>query len=215
MFYNKTLNYAYILQKDQTIHIWNFWWTKNSLTLKIFKNANFQNISQIIFPDKLRNLQKYPINIFYHEGYVVHLYNGKLYSEWNFYFNIVAAKLNSSINLIKLYPNHGSSEELEMEMTKHHESRIYDVLLIPIAEPQLFQEYDFQQRCFLAPVPPERSMYEVILFLPLDISCWMWLALTFAISALIWRIFEGPNSQWKILFGLFALFVGQYSEVKT
>jgi hypothetical protein len=70
-------------------------------------------------------------------------------------------------------------------------------------------------QCFIAPLPPKHSTTELILFMPLDKSCWIFLGVTVGISAIIWRFFEGSNSHWKFLFGMFALFVGQYSDIKA
>lgn len=215
LFYTKLLHFTNIFQINHKVYVTNYWWTKRYTKIITFDDPNQMNISSSIFPNKIKNLERFPIHIFFHHEHKAYLHKWQIHSLWNYFFVIVIKKMNASVAYFQMNLTFTDEAGLKKRFNKFLQIGMYDVLYTSLSEHQLFQGYSFEERCFIAPLSPSHSIYELVLFLPLDIFCWIWLALTFAISALVWRIFEGPNSQWNILFGLFALFVGQCPKIKT
>lgn len=78
-----------------------------------------------------------------------------------------------------------------------------------------FVTHNYIDWCYLAPLPAKFSIYELILILPLDRSCWMWLGISVGISAIIWSMKEGFGTFWDVSFRIFRFSVLQSTEIKT
>lgn len=208
------LNHAHIFEKNRKVFAGNYWWNKDLKSYDAFEGFTHKNISNIIFPNKLNNLEGFPLSIAGLEG---EFYDDKAYSKFTYFVEILTTKLNATLKYIKIpKPDPKNySKSIQKHFTRLCGDGKCDIIFLPQKLHQIFQAYNFVDQCFLAPMPPKRSIYELILTLPLDKSCWMWLGITVAVSALIWRIFEGPKSHWNFLFGIFALFVGQDSNIRT
>lgn len=218
LFYEKTLlNHAHIFIHNREVIAGVFNWHKKFVTYYSF-DGHF-NVSKILFPDKTKNLEGSPLHVAFVNKLRSIWFNGKVYSKWTYFIEILAEKMNASLNFIEIsndqtsQKNYGSSTA--GNLFKLYWKGNFDFFIESHRMHQLFQGYAFSEQCYVAPLPPKRSILELILFLPLDKSCWMWLGITFAISAFIWRCSEGPLSQWNFLFGMFALFVGKYSKVQA
>jgi hypothetical protein len=191
--------------------------TKNLTTLKVFENFHRENLSEILFPDKTKNLHGYPLFVAFSENFNIRVLDGKIYSKWIHFAEIVAEKLNANLTLIQI-PHFRADIQtsilhLRQEVLKLQNETRMDIFI----NPEIFRQHDiscysFNDYCFLVPLPPEHSIVELILILPLDRSCWLFLGITIAVSTLVWRIFEG---HWNLLFGSFAFFVGHFIKIQT
>jgi hypothetical protein len=215
--FKNILNFAQIYEENQRVILRSFYRTKNLTTFQIFESSQHENLSEILFPDKSKNLNKFPLYVAFAEDFSSVFENlGQPLSKWMFFTRIVAEKLNATLQFVNIPVDLSN-------LVRFHQSYMGGFLkLIEIGEMDFLlnkpisigylESYNYLEFCFMVPLPPEYSIYELILFLPLDINCWMWLGITVAVSSLVWRIFEG---HWGFLFGAFAQFVGQFVEIKT
>jgi hypothetical protein len=212
----KVLNFAQIYEENQKVILRSFYMTKGLTILKVFENSQHENISQILFPDKAKNLNGYPLFVAFDTTVESFILNAKLHNKWNYFVKIVAEKLNAKIEYILFKVGNASMEIFRLKQKNFIKTGIIQNTLdfyldsFPISLD--LQSYYYIEQCFLVPLPPEYSIYQLILTMPLDKSCWMWLGITIAVSTLVWRIFEG---HWGFLFGACAKFVGQFVKIKT
>lgn len=215
-FFRLTLNFAHIYQEKQKIVVRNYYRTKNLTTIDTFESSQQENLAaEILFPDKSRNLQKFPLYVLYdtlntHQGFFL---NGKLYNRYTYFVETLAEKMNATLVYEEMKFNRSEDTDGFQERWQYL-NEIISQKYIDIA---LFHAFgisngniEYYATCFLVPLPPKYSIYELILILPLDASCWMMLGITVAVSALVWRIFEGPQAQWDFLFAVYAQFVGKF-----
>lgn len=127
-------------------------------------------------------------------------------------------KLNATMRLINIVIDHSSAKNYERSIKQKVDELIttekIDFYINAVVSKDL-QSYNFVEFCSLVPLPPKYSIYELILILPLDKSCWMWLGITVVVCAVIWKMFERSKTGSGFLFGIFAFFVGQSAEIKT
>lgn len=218
-FFRKLLNVVQIYEKNQKVIARSFDWS----TQQVIRSEVPQNLSASLFRDKLKNL-----NLNERELYVAHMNSPfshtyrdddgdiQVNSKWMFYLEIITEKLNATIELNIVRRNEKSWDDMEDtkedSMVKLIEQGMLDFFLHFGDYKFDLESYNYVDWCFIAPLPKSYSIAELILILPLDPFCWMWLGITVAISALLWRISE---HHWNFLFGAFALFVGKWIKVRT
>lgn len=202
----KRLNVAQIYESSQKLSVKSFDLTKNLATYKTLEG--FQNLSEVLFPQKGKNLNGNQLHVAYEENDDLN-YDGEAYmsgilipiSKQTFFLKTVAQKLNAKLvyNLIHEAGRHETMTNLinegKLDFHVNYVKGKYDL-----------ESYNYIDSCFLVPLTPYHSIVELILFLPMDGSCWMWLGITIAASTLVWRVLEG---HWGFPFGAFAFFVGQ------
>lgn len=220
LFYTKTLlNHAHIFMDNREITAGVMFWHRKFITFYSFPDLNYENVSDILFPDKVSDLEGFPLYIVFTNKKGSEVSNGNVYSRWSEFVVILSEKLNATLKVHEISNDQTSLENFSSNISKNlfklYWKGEFDIFIESHRSHQLFQAYGFEEQCFIAPLPKKISIYEYILFLPLDKSCWMMLGLTIGVSALIWRISEGPRSHWNFLFGMFALFVGKYEEIRT
>jgi hypothetical protein len=188
---------------------------QNFTTVYEFQNFHHENLSELLFPDKTKTLNNSPIYVALGVPYISK--ERKFFNKWEFFIEIVKEKLNASLAFNFIV----SKEQAPMKVMFHmqevsiklHEIGKLDFLLNNLYDDhETLQCYNSVELCFLAPLPPKYSIYELILVLPFDKLCWMYLGVTIAISAIAWRIIE---NHWNFIFGIFAFFVGQSAEIRT
>lgn len=218
--FKNVLNYAQIYEEQQKVIAKSFDKYQISTTLYKFESSQQENLSQILFPDKSKNLNKFPLRSIVgipeiSSGAInIHFFN-----KWPSFVDIIVEKLNATL----IYEAKKSSEENAVKAIndtqkyaeKLYEQGLLDFLINNIGNQQTIQCYDDIEICLLVPLPPKYSIYELILILPLDKSCWMWLGITVVVSAIVWRIFEGTGAHWNFTFGIFAYFVGQSLKIPS
>ena len=205
------LNYAQIYEENREVILRSFHKTRNLKILRKFKNFHRENLSKIIFSDNSRDLYGQPLHVLYHENNIKAFPN-----KWTFFLEIVAKKLNSSIIYTKVKPNY----KTDRTFSESYRYILYEFMVNATVDFDLtffnyqLESYSYIELCFVCPPPKTFFIYELILILPLDNSCWMALGLTILLTAIIWRIFEGPKSHLRFLFGIYSLMVGQFSDFK-
>ena len=63
--FRRNLNIAQIYEENQKVILRSFFRTKNLTTFRTFVNSKYENLSQIFFPDKSKNLEKFPLKVIY------------------------------------------------------------------------------------------------------------------------------------------------------
>lgn len=192
---------------------------KRSCKYKI--NSNHTNYSQkFCSKSQIQNLS---LNIAFSVDDATFLTpDGKVLSKYSHYIDIIAQKMNASINYVEVAKNAKTLKEI-WEATGREIKEMLKIL-------DLFLEssYGGDHRgyiythhllayCYIAPLPPKIAIYDQILFRPMDKVVWIYCGVSIVLSALIWRIFKnfGANdSLWHFIFGVFAFFVGQSVKFK-
>lgn len=197
----------------------NFYRTKNSTTYEIFKSTNHKNLSKIFFPNKVDNLHKFPTYAVFVDSYNVHAYNGAVMCKWTYFLEIIADKLNTTINHkeIKIDPNSdiGTTKRYIRSLVNYLiKNGTFDFYLNGFLGEGDLESYNYDEMCFLVPLPPIYSIWTLVLILPLDKSTWICLAVTVAVSVTIWKLLD-KKSHWNFLFGCFGFFLCKFVEVKT
>jgi hypothetical protein len=210
------LNFAQIYEESRKVILRSFYRTKNLTTFEVFENSQHENLSQILFPDKAKNLNGFQLLVAFDTMIETILIDEKVYNKWLNFIQTIAEKLNATLKLISVQLK-GDSEKIFKRsqlyfLKKYTKLHNLDFYLDTFSVSLDLQSYTYIEHCFLVPLPPDYPIYQLILFKPLDKSCWMWLGITIAVSTLVWRIFEG---HWNFLFGSCAKFVGQFVEIKT
>lgn len=190
------LNIVQIYEENGKVVAKSFDMTSNLPKFEIFKDSKRENLSLILFPDKTKNLQGKSINVF--TSQLVGSNKNYLIDMWNFFIDIIVEKLNATMQLTDNVLTSNSDESLD----KYVAEKKLDLYLEyqgPVFE---LRSHYRQDVCFVVPLPNSYSIAELILFLPLDQSCWMWLGITIAVSTFLWRFSE---SHWHFPFGAFAI----------
>lgn len=211
------LNIVQIYEQDRKILAKIYDWTTFKTEIKIVENSHGGNLSGYLFRDKSKNLNGNKIYASYLNDSDTHvLETGRPNSKWTLYLDILAEKLNASLEF-----NRFQRDESSFEVYSQTRRRLIDegiskkkldfYLNYPQNKFEL-ESYNNREYCIMAPLPKPYSITELILFLPLDISCWKWLGITITVSALVWRISE---NHWSFHFGAFSYFMGQSQSIKT
>jgi hypothetical protein len=205
--------------ENRKVIVRNFYRTKKLTTFETFENSQHENLSEILFPDKAKNLHGLTLLIIQGLSDFVVNRQGKIQSQWNEYLETVAKKLNATLKFVTIEINEIDHLQwlylMDAKVNMLQKSGKIDFLLNSMYNSYALESYNNLEICFLIPLPPKYSIYELILILPLDKSCWLLLGVTVAISALIWRFFEGSGAQWNLIFGVYAYFLGQSTNIKV
>lgn len=204
----RLLNVVQIYEDDREVIVKRFDMSTNICSYESFDE--FENLTEI-FPDKAKDLNGSPIFAVYVQGPDAFTSNDQTFCRWTYFLDIIAEKLNSTI-IYKEIPLNESSweayrETREIWMKKLLSKKKLDFYLNYPNHKWDLQSYNHHSWCFLAPLPKKHSIVELILFMPLDKMCWMWLGSTIAVSTILWRISDG---HWNFLFGAFGYLVGKY-----
>lgn len=218
--YRKVLNLIVVYLKNDEINVKIPNFILNETFHLILENKIQENISNFLFSDKLTNLHKYPLNIVWTTVFdALQSDRKKLIDNNLFFVQILAEKMNATLNFIEIIKNQKPGENFFLaEEAELKEVDEFDLYLRTQPRYGDIKLYHHEEYCFIVLLPPKYSIVEMILILPFDKSVWMWLGVVAGLSTIIWRfygIFEGSSSHWKFLFGIFAFFVGQSTEIKT
>lgn len=218
--FNNTLNYAHIFEENREVTLRVYHRSKESADIQIFESSQCGNLSESLFPDKSKNLHKLPLYVAGNRGMSFDTFfdDGVGYNKWMYFIKIVAKKMNATIEFTEIAYDM-KNFFVELERLSIINELIKDGRLDFYLNGKLFdgsiESYNYIDYCFLVPLPTKYSIYELILLMPLDTSCWMWLSITVVATALVWRLSDGKGSHWNYLFGVFAYFVGQSVEIRT
>lgn len=196
-------------------------WILNQTFHLIFENPHQKNLSDILFSDKLQNLHKYPLNIVWTTVFNILINkNGEIVDKNLFFVQLLAEKLNATLNFIEIVKNHKPGDQIflmeSVDMRELFKYDLIDFYLRSVIQNGDLKLYETEDYCFIVSLPPKYSIVEMILILPFDKSVWMWLGIVAGVSTIIWRfygIFEGSSSHWNFLFVIFAFFVGHSVKI--
>lgn len=208
--FGRILNIAHIYESKKKVILTNLHPSRNLSFITTFDTYEITNLSEIVYPKKLKNLNGTQLNVISSLFYNVIYTKDKVHSKWSYYLDILAEKMNVNLNFIRLPLK--TETEISKELIRDHK---LDFHINGFVTYGILSSYSNIKSCFVVPLPPKYSIYELVLILPLETSCWMWLGITVVICAFIWAIFEGFGMMGRFLFGMFSLFVGQYNEIKT
>jgi hypothetical protein len=210
--FEKALNFAQIYEENRKVILRSFYRTKNLTIYETFKDANSENLSLILFPDKTKNLNGFP-------QYIVFTKYGNIYGKWIAFFETAAQKLNLTLNNIEIVVKNRTQKNFHPRVLSELKNLIeedrMDFFITNLFRHVLLKTYSFFELCYLVPLPPKYSIYELVLILPLDYISWTCLGFTVAVSALAWRLFEGSGAHWNFLFGSYAVFLNQFVKIRV
>lgn len=217
--FEKIANFAVIYEENRKVIVKSLYGIKKLEIIKTFKSSHHKNLSKILYPEKMKNLEKFPLYVAYSvHGFTHVTLDGKLINIWTHFAEIVAEKLNATLTYVKIEVDKTSRGNLivseKKNFVKLSQERRLDFFVNANFKSEL-ECYHTIDQCFLVPIPPEYSIYELILVLPLDKSCWIFLGVTIGVLALFWRLFEGSGAHWNLIFGSFALFVGKSIKIRV
>lgn len=213
-FFLDHLNSAQIFEKRGKIIARTYNVTTRSMTNQTFEKFQHENLSQVLFSDKVKNLNGRPIYTAWmitdralsYPGYGI----GELNCRWTYFAEIVAEKLNTNVQFIQIPRNNTSWEALmsteDKWVKKLSKNKTLDLCFGCSGRVHELKSYYNLDICLWVPIPPPFSITELILILPMDSNCWKWLMITIAVSSLVWKISEG---HWSFPFGAFSYFMGQ------
>lgn len=214
----RNLHKIFIREKSHKIFVAVIDRVNHAVHSKNFTNANQKNLSEILFPTQTKNLNKRPLIINYYFKSIFVFKSNKtnnIHCKWIYFLKIVAEKMNATLNFIEIILDK-TDRKSEIESKKDGIRDLlhtdYDFFLNGFRTKSDLESYNYHDWCFIAPLPEPYPIFELILFLPLDKSCWMWLGITAATLTFIWRMSEG---HWNFFFGVFAYFVGQSFNIRT
>lgn len=208
---NELLNIAQIYEKNEEVIARIFDILERSAIFTSFENAQYENLSEILFPEKKIDFDGYLLYVAFGDGTFAGVYdwNEKPNCIWTYYLDIVAEKFNADLEFTEIPRNETFEpyrETRERHMLKLIDKRNLDFHLNYYSDKSDLQSYHYEYLCFYAPVPNPFPIIELIFFLPLDKDCWMWLLITIAVSTFLWRFSEG---HWNFPFGAFSYLMGQ------
>lgn len=154
------LNAVQICEENQHVIAETFDKTQN---FSISKSSMVDNKTQILFPDKTKNLNGYQFKVAYFFDNIAVVMNvfdhtSKIpICKWTYYFDILAEQLNATIKFVDQQEDHKYDLHLNYFLGK------YDL--------ECYNSIDY---CFLVALPDSYSITELVLVLPLDLSCWIW-----------------------------------------
>ncbi len=177
-FIGKFPNSAAICEENQKITFRNVDMRTKIQTQGTFGKFEFQNLLEHIFPDKFSNLLGSPIYAAYNDN---NFDNALIIKQKSFFMELVAEKLNGTLkyNKIKIKEVNESLHEkgfhVFIPIIKAASERKLDFYLNGLRFYGGLQSYEYEEKCFWILVPPSYYIYEQILFMPLELSCWIWL----------------------------------------
>lgn len=185
--------------------------SKNFTTFLTLDNIQKENFTEILFPDKVKSLDGVELYAAYMDDQnAVYIGEESPICMWYFYVEIVAEKLNTTVKYIKLRENDTDSKSYQADRANQMVELIannkLDFYLNYHKAKYDLESYYYENYCYMAPLPQPYSITELILFLPLDTSCWKYLGITLVASTVVWRLSE---NHWSFPFGAFSYFMGQ------
>lgn len=230
--YCKVLNLIIIFEKDKTINIVMPNKFKALRQFKInladlVKKDQQESSSFSFFEDKTSKLNQHNLNIIYKNSHATStfLQNGKVLSKYTYYLDILAQFMNASLNFIEIVKTFETIEDFNSKIQSEIKEKItrgkLDLSIIEnvfLRRTSKLLSRQQQENCFMLEIPPKIAIYEQILILPLDRTCWILLGVVIFISAVVWWIFNliyKMSSHWSFLFGIYGLFLGQWSEIRV
>jgi hypothetical protein len=203
---------------------------KDDVFIKVKEVQELENdsMSKFLYPDKLKNLNGYEINVVYHgegiDGQVAGLMaENQLTGSLIDFLEIIKTKMNASLNMIELAKYQKAVEKKDnwiIDFTLKENKNGFDFNLAhPMNRKSNKMFYNFYQydECFSATIPSAIAVYKQILFKPFHKSIWVCLSISFGVCAIVWWLYsktEDLSSTWDFLFGLFGFFVGQNVELR-
>jgi hypothetical protein len=167
------------------------------------------------FADKLKSLDGFPLNIVWSKAYdTLRTLDGRFINKYEPFIRTIAEQMNASMNVEEVI-----EEKLNYLLAIDKVDFVQRAIAV-IIDLTYQEHHDY---CFVVPMPPKYSIYELILILPLDKSCWIWLSVVVAISTIVWKFYgciEEPrlnralSSHWDFLFETFGFFLLQSRKLK-
>lgn len=186
-----------------------------------------KNISSLLFPDKIKNLNKYSLNVTFSDSDIFSTVskNGEWVDFYSYFVDIIRQKLNASIKCVQLIKNFQNWTEFfgkyDEEMKPLVLSLQLDLSIISrirhITPGQVVLMYETMDTCILAFLPPSISIHEQILFRPLEPQTWIYLGATFVVFICVWRMFKNfgaDDSHWHFMFVVIGYFLGHSVGIK-
>ena len=217
--YEMLSNSAVIFEQDRKVNVMNFDKRKKLFQTIILGNSSIEQ-NNYLFPDKVSDLMKSRIHVAYYPHRNIRKWKGKVKNKMVYFTEMVAEKLNATLKYVETdYKGIGVDKEFNSRtietIRKYRKNEKLDIFLNGYGHFGDFQTYEFEDWCWIVPLPPKVSIYEQILFLPLDKYCWIFLFSLTLVSSILWRFIEGPSMHWQFIFGIYAMFVGQYNKIKA
>ncbi|KAL7012863.1 hypothetical protein ACKWTF_015083 [Chironomus riparius] len=165
------------------------------------------------FPDKLKNSKGYPIHIpVYNQPPFVSIKSGNVANKMTKFVEILEQKMNAiaSYHIVK------GQSEIKRYAQQRKANLALNKIRMPLDAPKLLT-YEENGYCALVPKPPKTSVTELIFIKPFNRLVWMILGCLLLACLIIWRLFLNrgtSDSFWLLLFGMFAMFVGQGVEFR-
>jgi len=163
------------------------------------------------FLDKLKNLKGYPIKIAcISEQPRIKIQSHQMSGPMVYFVKILREKMNGNI----IFPRIWTVDDIaNLWMSKNMHLTLNTAIRMPRTDhaPKLLT-YEENGYCALVPKPPRTSVTELIFIKPFDRFVWLLLGLTVLACLVTWRLFYNrgtSDSFWLLMFGMFAMFVGQ------
>ena len=116
------------------------------------------------------------LNVVFYPQNLIRLQNGELLGERSCFVKLVADELNATFNYIELEYDREKFEKGYTHfrpVVKLVRRDKLDFLVNGLSHYGNLESYDYYEYCFVAPLPPKYKIYEQVLVLPLDVSCWI------------------------------------------
>lgn len=179
------------------------------LTVKQIRNPSD---SQVIFPDKLRNMVGTPYLIpVYPQPPRVFITGIRVNSKLRFFLEAIREHQNSNYKFVLLQNSaylHDYWVSGKMHLT------LNTATIFNAAEPKLLT-YEETGYCALIPHPKRQSYLRLVFIEPFDVQTWMLILTSMTSAVIIWwmfRDFGAVGSHWKLAFGIYTMFIGQGAE---
>jgi hypothetical protein len=212
-------NLIHAYEENGEVIVKTLWVTMNQIISFHFKDLNVENISQVLFPDKTKDLYGISLYVAFVNFDDALKVGDTVYGRWTYFIDIVAEKLNATATYIEI-----PFDMIKPENYIYHVISVFRQLYIngkaeflinhAITKGNL-ESYSYEEYCFIVPLPPRYSIVELILILPLDNFCWMFLGISVMAAMVVWSVFEGSKIHWNFLFGMFSFFVGQGAKIEA
>jgi hypothetical protein len=195
-------------------------WIGN-FSAQTFEDSQQENLLEFLYPEKLRNLNQRLVNIVF-SVYGYTFFTRKVLSKFNWFIQMLVERMNIMVNFKEVVKNYRTFDEYlereDKEVLDLARNQQLDLYLQSLYHRGDLETYFTEDYCFLVPLPKAYSIYELVLILPFDISVWICLVAIVAALTAVWWLYnflKHSRSSGSVLFGTFALFVGQSANVRT
>jgi len=166
-------------------------------------------LERSFFPDKLKNSKGFTIHIpvFDQPPYLLTA-SGHVVNKMIKFVEILEHKMNAVANY-----------HIVQNLTDIKDYLKRRQLHLTLNEMNLRKLFTYEENgyCALVPKPPRTSVTELIFIKPFNRFVWLLLGLTVVACLVTWRLFYNrgtSDSFWLLMFGMFAMFVGQGVEFR-